>query len=44
MTFSKWVQMYNHYKDNYDFQLRQVSYAQLQQQADEDAIGQELPG
>ena len=29
MTLRKWRNLYQHYKDHYDFTLKKVSYAQI---------------
>ena len=30
MTFSKFIKLYKHYKNNYDFKLKNVSYERLE--------------
>jgi len=32
MTLSKFIKIYNHYKNNYDFNLSKLSYAKIEEE------------
>ena len=32
MTFAKFIKLYKHYKNNYDFELRKIGYFQIEEE------------